>query len=263
MKCLGLIGGIGWESTALYYRHLNENMRRRFGSLHSARLLVNSLSFDPLDTLVRTNRWNEAGAMLADAAQRLERAGADAVVLCSNQMHFVADAIQAAVSIPLLHIGPAIGQSLGRTRDDVGLIGTRFTLEKGFLLEPRPDYPHWHKRRIHLPVSSDRTRLDEIIFNELCRGLIRPESGEEVLRIARELRTKGARRVILASSELALLVPAADQPVWLDDSTELHAAHAVRWALGEARGPEDFSRVTLSDTPGLRLVKRSKLNATA
>jgi len=259
MKCLGLIGGIGWESTALYYRLINEEVRQRFGSLHSARLLVNSLSFDPLDTLVRTDRWDEVAAMLAEAGQRLERAGADALVLCSNQMHFVADVIQVAVGIPLLHIGSAIGQSLGRTREDVGLLGTRFTLEKGFLLEPRPDYPHWRKRRIHLPGESARERLDEIIFRELCRGLVRTESTNDVLGMARELRSKGARRVILASSELVLLFGAEALPLWLDDSTGLHAAHAVRWALGEARAAADFSRVTMSEIPGGRLIKRSKL----
>jgi aspartate racemase len=263
MKCIGLIGGIGWESTALYYRLINEEIRQRFGSLHSARLVVNSLSFDPLDTFARNGQWNEAASLLADAARQLERAGAEVVILCSNQMHYVADQIQSAVEIPLLHIGAAIGQALGRTRDDVGLLGTRFTLEQGFLLEPRPDYPHWRKRRVHVPEPAERDRLDQIIYREICRGSIRPESKAELLNMAKRLRSKGARRVVLASSELALLLSPEEFPLWLDDSTELHAASAVRWALGEAKGPPDFSRASMPDLPGKPLIKRSKLVSAA
>lgn len=259
MKCLGLIGGIGWESTALYYRLINEDVRRRFGSLHSARLLVNSLSFEPLDTLVKTNQWLEAGAMLAAAARELERGGAEAIVLCSSQMHYQAGQIQQAVKIPLLHLGTAIHGALGKNRDDVGLLGTRFTLERDFLLEPGPDRSHWRKRRIRVPGEADRARLDDIIYREICRGLLHPSSGQELLRMARQLRADGAKRVVLASTELSLVLNPADLPLWLDDSAELHAAEAVRWALGETPGSKDLSRVTMSDIPGDRLMKRSKL----
>ncbi|MDB6169437.1 MAG: racemase [Verrucomicrobia bacterium] len=262
MKCLGLIGGIGWEATALYYRLINEDVRRRLGSLHSARAIVNSLSFDPLDTLVQMERWAEAAGILADAARQLEQAGAEAILICSSQMHCVAEQVQAAVDIPLLHLGAAIGQSLGRARDDIGLLCTRFTAERGFLLEPRPDYPHWRKRRIHTAAPADAERLDQIC-RELGRGVARPESGVELLRIAKSLRIRGARRVILAASELALLPLPEAAPLWLDDGTELHVSAAVSWALGEAKPPADFSRSTMSEHPGGPLLKRSRVPAFA
>jgi len=242
MKCLGLIGGIGWESTAIYYRLINEDLRLRFGSFQSARLILNSLSFDPIDTMLRTGRWEELAATLAEAAQTLERAGADAIVLCSIQLHHVATQVQEAVGVPLLHVGSAIGNSLGRTRDNVGLIGASCTLAQGFLLEPRSDYLHFRKRRVHLLPEAERARLDDIIQDELARGMIRPESAQEVLRMAKDLRANGARRVVLAASELSLLFRLTEPPVWLDDGTELHAAAALRWAVGELRGPTEHVR---------------------
>jgi aspartate racemase len=142
VNCLGLIGGIGWESTALYYRLINEAVRSRFGSLYSARMIINSLEFQSLDTLVKENRWNDAGAMLADAARTLEAAGADGVLICSNLMHYVAEHVEAAVDIPLLHLGDAVLKEVRGARvTRVGLLGTRFTLEHDFLLERPKEKP--------------------------------------------------------------------------------------------------------------------------
>jgi aspartate racemase len=239
MKCLGLIGGIGWESTAIYYRLINEEVRNRFGSLHSARLVLNSLEFQAIDMLVKANRWNDAGAALAEAARMLERAGADAVVLCSNLMHYVAEAVDAAVEIPVLHIGDAVLAEARAARvNRIGLIGTRFTLEHDFLLE-RPAAQAGHRRlpvRIFTPDPAEFGELDRIIYGELCRGVIREESRATLLRLARDLRARGAQGIVLGSSELALLLKPDDFALPLFDSTEIHALAAVRWALGDDAG---------------------------
>lgn len=235
MKCLGLIGGIGWESTALYYRLANEEVRNRYGSLHSARLLLNSLEFQAIDSLVKANRWNDAGAVLGEAARTLERAGAEAVVLCSNLMHYVYEAIAAAVEIPVLHIGDAVLAEARAARvNRIGLIGTRFTLEHDFLLE-RPAAQAGHRRlpvKVLLPDAAEFDLLDRTIYGELCRGVVREESRESLLRLVRDLRLRGAQGIVLGSSELALLLRPDDFALPLLDSTEIHALAAVRWALG-------------------------------
>jgi len=250
MKCLGLIGGIGWESTALYYRLINEEVRNRYGSLHSARLVLDSLEFQTIDSLVKANRWNDAGAALADAARTLEHAGADAVVLCSNLMHYVFEAIDAAVAIPVLHIGDAVLAEARAARvNRLGLIGTRFTLEHDFLLE-RPAAHAGHRRlpvEILTPAPAEFAEIDRIIYGELCRGVVREESRETLLRLAKDLRTRGAQAIALGSSELALLLRADDFALPLFDSTEIHALAAVRWALGPDAGRRSaYDNVTKS-----------------
>jgi aspartate racemase len=247
MKCLGLIGGIGWESTALYYRLINEEVRNRYGSLHSARMIVNSLEFQRLDLLVKANRWNDAGAMLADAARSLEAAGVDAVVLCSNLMHYVAEHIAAAIQVPLLHIGDAVLDEVRASRiNRVGLVGTRFTLEHDFLFE-RP-VAQARSRRLPVemltPPPAEFGELDRIIYGELCRGVIREESRAVLLRLAADLRARGAQAIVLGSSELTLLLRPDDFTQPLFDSTELHALAAARWALGETGSRRSrFSKV--------------------
>jgi len=238
MNCLGLIGGIGWESTALYYRLINQTVRDRYGSLYTARLLLNSLEFQTLDSLVKENRWNDAGAMLAEAARTLEASGAEAVVLCSNLMHYVAEHIEAAVDIPLLHIGDAILREMRAARvNRVGLIGTRFTLEHDFLLE-RPGALAGAGRR-RLPVSvltpdpKDFDELDRIIYGELCRGEVKENSRAALLRIVHDLRQAGAQAIVLASSELPLLLQPDDSALPLFNSTELHALAAARWLMDD------------------------------
>ncbi|HEY0947277.1 MAG TPA: amino acid racemase [Opitutaceae bacterium] len=237
MKCIGLIGGIGWEATALYYRILNQEVRNRYGSLHSARLFVNSLEFQSLDLLVRENRWNDAGALLADAARRLEAAGVDAVVLCSNLMHYVVEHIEAAVRVPVLHVGDAVlGEARAARVSRLGVLGTRFTLEHDFLFA-RPAAPRGRRPGpidVITPVPGDLEELDRIIYSELCQGVIRDESRTVLLRMARELRNRGAQAIVLGSSELALLLGPADFTQPLFDSTELHALAVARWAMGEA-----------------------------
>ncbi|MBI5768396.1 MAG: amino acid racemase [Verrucomicrobia bacterium] len=263
MKCLGLIGGIGWESTALYYRLINEEVRNRFGSLHSARLVVNSLEFQAIDSLVKGNRWNDAGLALAEAARMLERAGADAVVLCSNLMHYVVEPIAAAVQIPVLHIGDAVLAEARAARvNRLGLIGTRFTLEHDFLLE-RPAAQAGHRRlpmETLVPAPTAFDELDRIIYSELCRGIVREESREVLLRLAKDLRSRGAQAIVLGSSELALLLRADDFALPLFDSTEIHALAAVRWALGDDAGRRGaFAGTAASSPKGARENNRSRI----
>lgn len=266
MKCLGLIGGIGWESTASYYRLINQEVRNRFGSLHSARLLVDSLEFQHLDTLVREQRWNDAGRLLAGSAATLERAGAQAVLVCSNLMHFVAGHVEAAISVPLLHVGDAVLGELKNTRvTRIGLLGTRFTLEHGFLL----NRPALAKRRSPAPIeiltpgTDACDQLDRIIYGELCRGVVRDASREVLLQLAAGLRKSGAQAIVLASSELALLLKSDDFSLPLIDTTEVHALAAVRWALGELGAKPDFTRSHLTATPGATVMKRSKISPRA
>jgi aspartate racemase len=236
MKCLGLIGGIGWESTAIYYRLINQAVRNRYGSLYSARLILNSLEFQHLDSLVQSNRWNDAGAMLAEAARTLETAGADAIVVCSNLMHYVVEHVEAAVDIPLLHIGDAVLKELRAARlNRVGLIGTRFTLEHDFLLERPAAEAGGGRRRLPVeviaPAATDFAELDRIIYSELCQGIVSDASRATLLRLAKDLRSRGAQAIVLGSSELALLLRPDDSAQPLFDSTELHALAAANWAM--------------------------------
>lgn len=222
-------------------------MRHRFGSLYTARLLINSLDFQAVDSLVKANRWNDAGAILADAARVLEQAGAGGVVICSNLMHYVAEHVEAAVDIPLLHLGDAVLKELRAARcTQVGLLGTRFTLEHDFLLErPRPASQAGRPRKpitVHLPADRDLEALDRIIYGEVCRGVVRDASRETLLRLGRELRAKGAQAIVLGSSELGLLLKPDDFAEPIFDSTEVHALAAARWLTEEklpARAPAE------------------------
>lgn len=240
MKRPGLIGGIGWESTVLYYRLINEAVRNRYGSLYSAPLLLNSLEFQALDSLVKENRWNDAGALLADAARTLERAGAEAIVLCSNLMHYVAEHVEAAVDVPLLHIGDAVSKELRAARvSRVGLIGTRFTLEHDFLLNRPATGAVAGRRRLPVevvtPAPADFGEIDRIIYGELCRGEVRGPSRDFLLRLALDLRGRGAQAIVLGSSELALLLQPDDFSLPIFDSTDLHALAVARWAMDERK----------------------------
>ena len=252
MKVIGLIGGMSWESTAIYYRLINEEVRNRFGSLHSAPMIVNSLEFQTLDAQVKANRWNDAAASLAEAARTLERAGAEALLLCSNQMHYVFEAVAGAVAVPVLHLGDAVlAEARAARMNRIGLIGTRFTLEHDFLLERAADGGSGRRLPVTvlLPDPADFAALDHIIYGELCRGLVREESRALVLRVARNLRAHGAQGIVLASSELALLLRADDFALPLLDSTELHALAAVRWALETNRKSAQRTRPKAPPSP--------------
>jgi len=228
MKLLGLIGGMSFESTLPYYREINQRMARRLGGLHSARLLLYSLDFDGIAALQREGRWDEAGAQLADIARVLEGAGAEGLVLCTNTMHKVAPAIEAAVSIPLLHIGDATALAIraaGLSR--VGLLGTRFTMEQDFYR----DRMAAHGVETLVPEAAQRDQVHRIIYDELCQGRIEPASRDVYRGIMASLVERGAQGVILGCTEIGLLVGAADASVPLFDTTALHAEAAVAFAL--------------------------------
>lgn len=229
MKTLGLIGGMSWESTLPYYRLINEEVRARLGGLHSARLVLYSVDFHEIEVLQREARWDEAGAQLAAAARALDAAGAELLVLCTNTMHKVADAIEAATARPLLHIADPTAEAIraaGLQR--VGLLGTRFTMEQGFYrgrLEQR------HGIDVIVPEVAEREQVHRIIYDELCLGEVRDDSRAVYRKVIAALIARGAQAVILGCTEIGLLVDADDASVPLFDTTVLHARRAVDLAL--------------------------------
>ncbi|MDG9925747.1 MULTISPECIES: aspartate/glutamate racemase family protein [unclassified Pseudomonas] len=229
MKTIGLIGGMSWESTLPYYRHINEAIKARLGGLHSARLVLYSVDFHEIEQLQRSGDWQRAGALLGEAAAALERAGAEFLVLCTNTMHKVADAIEQAVSIPLLHIADPTAEAIraaGLQR--VGLLGTRFTMEQPFYRERLESR---HGIQVLVPDEADRQLVHRVIYEELCLGAVREESRLAYREVIARLVAQGAQAVILGCTEIGLLVGDADATVPLFDTTLLHARAAAEQAL--------------------------------
>ena len=228
MKTIGLIGGMSWESTIPYYRQINDLIKVRLGGLHSAKLVLYSVDFHDIERMQRDGDWDAAGAMLAEAGQALERAGADFLVLCTNTMHKVAGDIEAAVSIPLLHIADPTAEAItGTGKRTVGLLGTRFTMEQDFYRERLEQ----HGLSVITPSEDDREIIHRIIFDELCLGYIRGSSREEYRRIMASLADEGAEAIILGCTEISLLVDSTDSRVPLFDTMTLHARRAAERAL--------------------------------
>ena len=229
MKVLGLIGGMSWESTIPYYRQINETVKTRLGGLHSARLLLYSVDFVEIERLQQSGDWEAAGRLLARIAQTLEAAGAQGLVLCTNTMHKVAGAIEAAVGIPLLHIADPTADAIHlRGVITIGLLGTRFTMEQDFY---RERLRNRHGVAVVTPGADDREFLHRIIYDELCLGRLLPESRATCRRIIAALVSRGAGGIILGCTELSLLIGPEDSPVPLFDTTSLHARHAAEWSL--------------------------------
>ena len=245
MKTIGLLGGMSWESTTEYYRILNEIVRERLGGLHSARCLLNSVDFAEIETLFHAGRWDETGQKLAEAAQQLERGGADFLLLCSNTMHKLFPQVQAAVRIPLIHIAdPTADRVIQQGFTRVGLLGTRITMEETFY---RGRLSTQYGLDILIPPAEDRQLIDQVIFDELVRGIIRPESRSAYRRVLQSLATEGAQAVILGCTEIVLLVQPEDSPIPLFDTTRIHAEEAVARALlpdGTAPVMSRFSNLT-------------------
>jgi aspartate racemase len=229
MKTIGLIGGMSWESTLPYYRHINEAIKARLGGLHSARLVLYSVDFHEIEQLQRSGDWQRAGAVLGEAAAALERAGAHFLVLCTNTMHKVAEAIEQAASIPLLHIADPTATAIraaGLQR--VGLLGTRFTMEQPFY---RERLENRHGIQVLVPDEADRQLVHQVIYEELCLGTVREESRLAYREVIARLVAQGAEAVILGCTEIGLLVGEADATVPLFDTTLLHARAAAERAL--------------------------------
>lgn len=228
MRTLGLLGGMSWESTLPYYRLLNERVRERLGGLHSAKLLLYSVDFAEIEDLQHRGEWDAAGELLADAAVRLQDAGAQGLVICTNTMHRVAARIEAAITMPLLHIADATAsriRSSGLQR--VGLLGTRFTMEQAFYRE-RLDRSGL---QVVVPDAAERERIHAIIYDELCQGVIREESRAFYRQAIAGLVEQGVQGVILGCTEIALLVGADDATVPLFDTARIHAEAAADWAM--------------------------------
>ena len=229
MKTIGLIGGMSWESTVPYYQTINRLIGARLGGLHSARIVLFSVDFHEIEQLQHADRWTEAAEILARAARALERAGADFLVLCTNTMHRVAPEITRAVSLPLLHIADATAERIKAARlERVGLIATRFTMEQDFY---RGRLERGHGLHVLVPPAEDREIVHRVIYDELCRGIVREESRAEFRRIVADLVRAGAGGVILGCTEISLLFRAADASVPVFDTTEIHAEAAATYAL--------------------------------
>ena len=229
VKTIGLIGGMSWESTIPYYRHINEAVKRRLGGLHSARVILFSVDFHDIEQLQHGDKWDEAGAVLAEAASALERAGADFIVVCTNTMHKVAPAIEAAVRIPLLHIADPTARAIKHAGlHAVGLLGTRFTMEQAFY---RDRLQQDHGIEVLVPDAADREMVHRIIYDELCLGQIEDGSRDAYRAVISRLVTRGAQAVILGCTEISLLVGADDASVPLFDTTAIHAHAAAEYAL--------------------------------
>lgn len=231
MRTIGIIGGMSWESSALYYQWINQGIRDRCGPLHSARLVLDSLDFSEIAQWQREGNWQAAGEALAASARRLEAAGADGIVLATNTMHKVADAITAATQLPFLHIVDPTGRAIrsqGLTK--VLLLGTAFTMNETFYRSRLLDMYGVH---CLLPEPSDRERVHRIIYDELCAGIVSDASRETYRRIVEQAQAAGAQGVILGCTEIGLLLKPQDSPLPLFDTAALHARAAMNFALGD------------------------------
>jgi len=229
MKTIGLLGGMSWESTELYYRLLNEGIKAKLGGLHSARIALVSVDFHEFEAMQRNGDWVGAGQALAQAAKQVEAAGADFLLICTNTMHKVAPQVQEAIGIPVLHIADATAK---RIKDagmkTIGLLGTNFTMEqdfyKGLLVEK-------HGLNVLVPSKPDREIVHRIIYDELCLGMVKDTSRNEYLRIMKDLRNRGAEGIIEGCTEIVMLVQQHHTDIPLFDTTSIHAEEAVSEAI--------------------------------
>ena len=230
MKTIGLIGGMSWASSLEYYRILNEMVKERLGGLHSAKCVLVSVDFAEIEPLQHQERWTEQAQMMVAAAQNVERAGADFVLLCTNTMHKLAEDIQAAIHIPFLHIADATARKIkGMGIRKVGLLGTRFTMEQDFY---RLRLEEKHHLSVLIPGEQQREVVHRIIYQELCMGVIKEESRLQYAWVIQELVHSGAQGIILGCTEIELLVKPEDSPVPIFPTTRIHAEAAVDYALG-------------------------------
>ncbi len=230
MKTIGILGGMSWESTATYYRLLNEGVREACGKLHSAPIVLRSVDFQPLQQYQHEGRWQEISTTLSRAAQQIEAAEAECLLLATNTMHKVADDLSAAVNIPLLHIADAVGEEChAGALDKIGLLATAFTMEDNFYQKHLQEQ---YGITVAVPPAAQRQRLHEIIYQELCQGEKKATSKQYLLQCIDDLAAAGAQAVLLGCTEIGLLIEQQDSPLLLLDSTVLHVEQALRWSLG-------------------------------
>lgn len=230
MKTIGFIGGMSWESSVVYYEIANRMVRNKLGKFHSCKNVMYTVDFDEIYRLQHEDRWDELNAIMADAAKRVERAGADIVVLCTNTMHLCEDAIRKSISIPFLHIAEATGQAIvEKGIAKVALLGTKFTMEKDFYKKTL-----FEKFGIEtiIPNQQERDIIHSVIYNELVQGIIKDESREKYVAIIKRLQAEGAQGVILGCTEIPLLISDKDVSIPVFDTTTIHAEKAVELAIG-------------------------------
>ncbi len=229
MRRIGLLGGMSWESTAVYYRFVNEAVRDRLGGLHSADCLVRSVDFAGIEALQRAGDWDEAGRVLAAEARALQDAGAELLVLCTNTMHKVAGALTAAVDVPLVPIADATAEAVRAAGlRTVGLLATAYTMEQDFYVGHLRER---HGLEVLVPDAAGRRTVHDVIYGELCVGIVRDDSREAYRRVMGALAARGAEGILLGCTEIDLLVGPRDAPVPVFDTTRLHAERAVELAL--------------------------------
>ena len=228
MKTVGIIGGMSWESTSTYYRRLNQLINERLGGLHSAEILLASVDFAPIEEMQSRGDWEAAGRALKAKAQQLEKAGADCIVIATNTMHKVAPEIEAAISIPLIHIVDALANHLKKNEiERAGLLGTRFTMQQPFYKERLEQ----QSIRVLIPKEDDSKTVDSIIFKELCHGQFTDDARKQYLKVIDDLSAKGAQGVILGCTEIGLLVRQEHSELPLFDTTEVHCQAIADWML--------------------------------
>jgi aspartate racemase len=230
MKMLGLIGGMSWESTALYYRAINQGVAQRLGGLHSARLVLHSVDFAGIAAQQAAGDWAGATAVLVQAARGLKAAGAEGLLIATNTMHLCAPDIEAATGLPLLHIADAAGSALQRAgAQRVALLGTRFTMEDPRIVQRR--LQDRYALDLRVPGTEGRALLQRVIYEELCKGVVNDASRTEVVALIQALKSQGADAVILGCTEITMLIDARSSPLPVFDTTALHAQAAVEWML--------------------------------
>ncbi|MEL6604317.1 MAG: aspartate/glutamate racemase family protein [Cyanobacteria bacterium J06614_10] len=231
MKTIGLLGGMSWESTIEYYRLLNEAVKAELGGLHSAKILMYSVDFEELVALKHKGAWDKIGQILSSAASNLEGAGADCLLIATNTMHKVAEAITLSTTIPLIHIADATAEEIkAKGVQRIGLLGTRFTMEEAFY---KDRLIYQHGLAVQVPNGEERSFIHDVIYDELCLGNIRPASRDRFRKIIENLVASGAEAVILGCTEIGLLVKPTDSAVPLFDTTKIHAEAAVKWSVGD------------------------------
>lgn len=231
MKTIGMLGGMSWESTASYYKAINEGVKSELGGLHSAKICLYSVNFDEIEKLQHEGKWDETALILSNAAKSVEAGGADFLMICTNTMHKVVPEIEAEISIPILHIADATAKKLAADGvKKVGLLGTRFTMEQDFYKSRLVDK---FGIDVVVPNASEQTIVHNVIYDELCRGIINAQSREQYLNIVNALHFQGVEAVILGCTEIALLIQQAHTQVPLYDTTEIHAAQAVQLATSD------------------------------
>lgn len=230
MKTIGLLGGMSWESTELYYRWINQGVKQRLGGLHSARIAMVSVNFQEVERLQHAGDWQQAGVLLTQAARQIEAAGADFLLICTNTMHKVADQVEQGISIPLLHLADATAEKIKQQGlNKVGLLGTNFTMEQNFY---KGRLAKKYGLEVIVPDTEERAVIHRVIYDELCLGKINAESRQQYLEIIQRMHDTGAQCVIEGCTEITLLVQQQHTAVPLYDTTAIHAEAAVEMALG-------------------------------